>query len=134
MAAPLAALAGSALYEAPYAALGSVLGQPQMLHAALVRIVVVVSAINAVLAIPALRLVRGARRASIEGMPISDAGVGAARERAPVSGPARTAGPAGLGILEPREPVAPPALRSPADRRPSEGPERPARRSRSRGS
>ena len=33
--APVAALGGSALYEVTYGALGSVLGQPQMLHVAL---------------------------------------------------------------------------------------------------
>jgi rod shape-determining protein MreD len=78
--APVAALAGSALYEVTYGALGSVLGQPQMLHVALARIVIVVSVTNAVLAIPAMRLVKwGMAEASTEGMPTSDAGVGAAR-------------------------------------------------------
>lgn len=78
--APVAALAGSAVYEITYGALGSVLGQPQMLHVALVRIVVVVSLTNAVLAIPAVRLMSwGMAGASTEGMPTSDAGVGAAR-------------------------------------------------------
>jgi len=78
--APVAALGGSALYEVTYGALGSVLGQPQMLHVALVRIVVVVSVTNAVLALPAVRLMSwGMARASTEGMPTSDVGVGAAR-------------------------------------------------------
>jgi rod shape-determining protein MreD len=78
--APLAALGGSALYEVTYGALGSVLGQPQMLHVALARIVIVVSVTNAVLAIPAMRLVKwGMAEASTEGMPTSDVGVGAAR-------------------------------------------------------
>jgi rod shape-determining protein MreD len=78
--APLAALGGSALYEVTYGALGSVLGQPQMLHVALARIVVVVSVTNAVLALPAMRLMSwGMARASTEGMPTSDVGVGAAR-------------------------------------------------------
>jgi rod shape-determining protein MreD len=78
--APVAALGGSALYEVTYGALGSVLGQPQMLHVALVRIVVVVSVTNAVLALPAVRLMSwGMKRASTEGMPTSDVGVGAAR-------------------------------------------------------
>ena len=45
---PLAALGASALYEVVYAAAGSVLGQPQMLHVDLLRIVVVVSVVNAV--------------------------------------------------------------------------------------
>jgi rod shape-determining protein MreD len=68
----VAALAGSALYEVIYAVLGSVLGQPQMLHADLVRIVVVVSIANGVLAIPALRLVTWALpAASTEGVPTS---------------------------------------------------------------
>jgi rod shape-determining protein MreD len=78
--APVVALGGSALYEVTYGALGSVLGQPQMLHVALARIVIVVSVTNAILAIPAMRLVKwGMAEASTEGMPTSDAGVGAAR-------------------------------------------------------
>lgn len=78
--APLAAFGGSALYEVTYGALGSVLGQPQMLHVALARIVVVVSVTNALLAVPAMRLVKwGMAEASTEGMPTSDVGVGAAR-------------------------------------------------------
>lgn len=79
--APLAALTGSAVYEVAYGALGSVLGQPQMLHVALPRIVVTVSVANAVLALPAMRLLEWgmAGMASTEGMPTSDAGVGAAR-------------------------------------------------------
>jgi rod shape-determining protein MreD len=78
--APVAALGGSALYEVTYGALGSVLGQPQMLHVALARIVVVVSVTNAVLAWPAMKVMTwGMARASMEGMPTSDAGVGSAR-------------------------------------------------------
>jgi hypothetical protein len=78
--APVAALGGSALYELTYGALGSVLGQPQMLHVALTRIVVVVSVTNAVLAWPAMKVMTwGMAQASTEGMPTSDAGVGAAR-------------------------------------------------------
>ena len=78
--APVAALGGSALYELTYGALGSVLGQPQMLHVALVRIVVVVSVTNAVLAWPAMKVMAwGMAQSSTEGMPTSDAGVGAAR-------------------------------------------------------
>ena len=78
--APTAALGGSALYELTYGALGSVLGQPQMLHVALVRIVVVVSVTNAVLALPAMRVMAwGMAQSSTEGMPTSDIGVGAAR-------------------------------------------------------
>lgn len=78
--APVAALGGSALYVLTYGALGSVLGQPQMLHVALVRIVVVVSVTNAVLAWPAMKATAwGMAQASTEGMPNSDVGVGAAR-------------------------------------------------------
>jgi len=77
---PLAALAGSALYEGLYATLGSVLGQPQMLHVDLFRIIVVVSVTNAVLAIPALRLVTWALpAASIEGVPTSAVSSGGSR-------------------------------------------------------
>ncbi len=69
---PLAALLGSALYEITYAVLGSVLGQPQMLHTDLLRILVVVSVPNAVLALPALRMVTWALpAASVEGVPTS---------------------------------------------------------------
>ncbi len=78
--APVTALAGSAAYEITFGALGSVLGQPQMLHVALIRIAVVVSVTNAVLAVPALRLMTwGMATSSTEGMPTSEAGVGAAR-------------------------------------------------------
>ena len=70
--APLVALGASAVYEALYAVLGSVLGQPQMLHVDLFRIIVVVSVTNAVLAVPALRLVTWALPAvSVEGVPTS---------------------------------------------------------------
>jgi rod shape-determining protein MreD len=76
----VAALGASALYEVTYGALGSVLGQPQMLHVALARIVVVVSVTNALFALVAVRLVKwGMAEASTEGMPTSDTGVGAAR-------------------------------------------------------
>jgi rod shape-determining protein MreD len=78
--APVAALGGSALYELTYGALGAVLGQPQMLHVALARIVVVVSVTNAVLAWPAMKAMAwGMAQSSTEGMPTSDAGVGSAR-------------------------------------------------------
>jgi rod shape-determining protein MreD len=78
--APVAALGGSALYELTYGALGSVLGQPQMLHVALARIVVVVSVTNAVVAWPAMKAMAwGMAQSSTEGMPTSDAGVGSAR-------------------------------------------------------
>jgi len=77
---PVAALGGSALYEMAYAMLGSVLGQPQMLHLDLLRIVVLVSVVNAVLALPALRLVSWALpEASTEGMPTSAVASGVLR-------------------------------------------------------
>ncbi len=63
---PLAALGGSAVYEILYASLGSLLGQPQMLHVDLFRIVVVVSVANAVLALPAMRLVAWAMPAVLD--------------------------------------------------------------------
>jgi len=76
----VAALGASALYEVTYGVLGSVLGQPQMLHVALARVVVVVAVTNVVLAVVAVRLLKwGMAEASTEGMPTSDAGVGAAR-------------------------------------------------------
>jgi rod shape-determining protein MreD len=69
---PVAALLGSAIYEVVYALLGSVLGQPQMLHAQLFQIVVVVSLANMVLALPAMRLVTWSLpAASTEGVPTS---------------------------------------------------------------
>jgi rod shape-determining protein MreD len=77
---PVAALGGSALYELSYAVIGSVIGQPQMLHVDIVRIVLVVSITNAVLAVPALRLVAWALpAASIEGVPTSTLSSGARR-------------------------------------------------------
>jgi len=77
---PLAALGGSAVYELIYASLGSVLGQPQMLHVDLFRIVVVVSVTNAVLALPAMRIVAWAMpAASTEGMPTSTLSAGVSR-------------------------------------------------------
>ncbi len=77
---PVAALAGSALYEVLYGALGSVLGQPQMLHVDFVRIVLAVSVVNALLALPAMRLVAwGMPAASTEGMPTSSLSSGAQR-------------------------------------------------------
>lgn len=54
---PLVALGASALYEAAYAVLGSVLGQPQMLHVDVVGIIVLVAIVNGILALPAARLV-----------------------------------------------------------------------------
>ncbi len=72
--APVAALAGSALYEVAFAVLGDLLGQQQMLHAPIVRIVLVVAGVNALLAAPAVRLVAwGIPEASVEGLPTSPA-------------------------------------------------------------
>jgi rod shape-determining protein MreD len=69
---PVTALLGSALYEVVYALLGSVLGQPQMVHVQLARVVLVVSLANAVLALPAMRLVTWSLpAASTEGVPTS---------------------------------------------------------------
>jgi rod shape-determining protein MreD len=77
---PFAALAGSALYELIYAVLGSVLGQPQMLHVDLLRIMVVVSVVNAIVAVPALRMVNWALTdASTEGIPTSVVSTGGLR-------------------------------------------------------
>jgi rod shape-determining protein MreD len=77
---PFAALIGSALYEVIYAVLGSVLGQPQMLHAGVVKIVLLVSVVNAVLALPALRAVAWSlRQVSTEGVPTSAVSSGALR-------------------------------------------------------
>ena len=80
----MAALGGSALYEVTYGALGSVLGQPQMLHVALARIVVVVSVTNAVLAIPAMRLVKWGMAA---GLDRGDADLRRRRGRRPMTPP-----------------------------------------------
>jgi rod shape-determining protein MreD len=77
---PLAALGASAIYEVMYAVLGSVLGQPQMLHVDVLRIVVVVSVVNAIVAIPALRLMTWALpKASTEGVPTSTLSSGGLR-------------------------------------------------------
>jgi rod shape-determining protein MreD len=77
---PFAALVGSALYELIYAVLGSVLGQPQMLHVDLLRIMVVVSVVNAIVAVPALRMVNWALTdASTEGIPTSVVSTGGLR-------------------------------------------------------
>ena len=108
---PVAAFGASAVYEVIYAVLGSVLGQPQMLHVDLTRIVVVVSVANAVLALPALRLVAWALpAASTEGMPTSDASSSGSRPVSPSGRAAYRNAGAGLGILVPREPLPPPSL------------------------
>ncbi len=58
--APLAALAGSAIAVMLYAVLGAVLGQEQMLQVDFLAVVLVVSVVNALLAIPAVALMRWA--------------------------------------------------------------------------
>jgi rod shape-determining protein MreD len=76
----MAAFGASALYEVIYAVLGSVLGQPQMIHVDLTLIVLVVSLVNAVLALPAMRLVGWALpSASTEGVPTSTVASGTLR-------------------------------------------------------
>jgi rod shape-determining protein MreD len=78
--APMAALGGSAAYELMYASLGAVLGQPQMLHVDLLRVVLVVSVTNGILALPAMRMVSwGLPAASTEGMPTSTVTAGGLR-------------------------------------------------------
>ncbi len=60
--------------------LGSVLGQSQMLHVDLARIVVLVAVTNAVLALPAMRVVAWALpQASTEGVPTSPVSSGVLR-------------------------------------------------------
>ena len=60
--------------------LGSVLGQPQMIHVDLTQVVLVVAVVNAVLALPALRLVGWALpAASTEGVPTSTVSSGTLR-------------------------------------------------------
>ena len=60
--------------------LGSVLGQPQMLHVGMTQIVVLVSVVNAVLALPALRLVAWSLpEVSTEGVPTSVVSTGVLR-------------------------------------------------------
>jgi rod shape-determining protein MreD len=77
---PVVGFGASALYEVIYAVLGSVLGQPQMIHVDLTRVVLVVSVVNAVLALPALRLVGWALpAASTEGVPTSMVSSGSLR-------------------------------------------------------
>jgi hypothetical protein len=67
---PIAAFGASAIYEVAYAAVGSILGQPQMLHVDIVGIVLVVSIVNALVAVPAVRIVGWALpKVSAEGMP-----------------------------------------------------------------
>ena len=78
--APTVALGGSALYVMVYASLGSVLGQPQMLHVDLLRVMVVVAVTNALLVLPAVRMVSWCMpAASTEGMPTSTVATGSLR-------------------------------------------------------
>lgn len=72
----VAALVSSLVYEVVYALLGSILGQPQMIHAALANTAILVAVFNAVLAVPAVRLVAWALpKVSTEGMPTSPSGL-----------------------------------------------------------
>jgi rod shape-determining protein MreD len=64
--ATLAAMAASAVAVMLYAVLGSVLGEPQFLHADIAVIVVVVALVNALLAGPAVRAVRWALAPSLD--------------------------------------------------------------------
>ncbi len=69
---PTVALLGTAVYEIAYASLGSLLGQPQMLHVDLAAIVLMSSLVNALLALPARRMISWALPgASTEGIPTS---------------------------------------------------------------
>jgi rod shape-determining protein MreD len=71
----VAAILSSVVYEIGFAVLGSVLGEPQLVHVDLTRIVVLVAVVNALLAVPAARLVGWALPAvSTEGMPTSTSG------------------------------------------------------------
>jgi rod shape-determining protein MreD len=71
----VAALVAGVLYEVFYALLGSILGQPQMLHVGVTRTALLVAVCNAVLAVPAVRMVGWALpKVSTEGMPTSMAG------------------------------------------------------------
>jgi rod shape-determining protein MreD len=72
----VAALVSSLVYEVVYALLGSILGQPQMIHVALANTAILVAVFNAVLAVPAVRLVAWALpKVSTEGMPTSPSGL-----------------------------------------------------------
>ncbi len=76
----VAALVASACYEVLYGALGSVLGQPQMLHVDFPLIVVVVGVVNAIVALLALRMVVWALpEGSTERMPLSGMSLGPTR-------------------------------------------------------
>jgi rod shape-determining protein MreD len=71
----VAALVAGVLYEVFYALIGSILGQPQMLHVGVTRTALLVAVCNAVLAVPAVRMVGWALpKVSTEGMPTSMAG------------------------------------------------------------
>lgn len=73
----VSAVLASAVSVVLYALLGSILGEPQMLHVDLTRIVVLVAGVNALLAVPAVRLVGWALpAASTEGMPTSTSTLG----------------------------------------------------------
>jgi len=70
------ALVSSVLYEVLYPLFGSILGQPQMLHVSVARVALLVAVCNALLAVPAVRLVAWALpKVSTEGMPTSTSGL-----------------------------------------------------------
>jgi rod shape-determining protein MreD len=71
-----AALVSSVVYEVFYPLFGSILGQPQMLHVSVTRVALVVAVVNALLAVPAVRLIAWALpKVSTEGMPTSRTGL-----------------------------------------------------------
>jgi rod shape-determining protein MreD len=70
------ALVASVVYEVLYPVFGSILGQPQMLHVSVARVALVVAVFNALLAVPAVRLIAWALpKVSTEGMPTSASGL-----------------------------------------------------------
>ena len=77
---PVVALLASAVAVVTYAVLGALLGAPQMLHVDLAVVVVYVSLVNAVLALPALRLVAWCLPdVSTEGVPTASVSSGSLR-------------------------------------------------------
>jgi rod shape-determining protein MreD len=71
-----AALVSSVVYEVFYPLFGSILGQPRMLHVSVTRVALVVAVVNALLAVPAVRLIAWALpKVSTEGMPTSRTGL-----------------------------------------------------------
>ncbi|MGH9306361.1 MAG: rod shape-determining protein MreD [Acidimicrobiales bacterium] len=76
--------AGSVFGELLYALVGSIVGQGQMLHVHLIRIMLVVGVVNVVLSIPAYPAMRWALGSSAKGMAESSSWSGSGRGR---SGP-----------------------------------------------